>query len=110
MKKLLCKTFVLVFLLTSVLTNITTINSFALPNLYSEGIYLMDATTGKVLYEKNANVQYMPASTTKVMTAIIALENSKLDELVTIGENPPLADGSHLGSLKVKFIQWKNYS
>ena len=97
MKKLLCKTFVLVFLLTSVLTNITTINSFALPNLYSEGIYLMDATTGKVLYEKNANVQYMPASTTKVMTAIIALENSKLDELVTIGENPPLADGSSLG-------------
>ena len=70
----------------------------------------MDATTGKVLYEKNANVQYMPASTTKVMTAIIALENSKLDELVTIGENPPLADQSSLGSLKVKFIQWKNYS
>ena len=79
MKKLLCKTFALVFLLTSVLTNLTTINSFALPNLYSEGIYLMDGTTGKVLYEKNANVQYMPASTTKVMTAIIALENSKLD-------------------------------
>ncbi|MDU2490126.1 MAG: D-alanyl-D-alanine carboxypeptidase family protein [Clostridium celatum] len=97
MKKLLCKTFALVFLLTSVLTNLTTINSFALPNLYSEGIYLMDETTGKVLYEKNANVQYMPASTTKVMTAIIALENSKLDEQVTIGENPPLADGSSLG-------------
>lgn len=97
MKKLLCKTFALIFLLTSVLTNLTTINSFALPNLYSEGVYLMDATTGKVLYEKNSNVQYMPASTTKVMTAIIALENSKLDEQVTIGENPPLTDGSALG-------------
>ena len=97
MKKLLCKTFALIFLLTSVLTNLTTINSFALPNLYSEGVYLMDATTGKVLYEKNSNVQYMPASTTKVMTAIIALENSKLDEQITIGENPPLTDGSALG-------------
>ena len=97
MKNLLCKTFALVFLLTSILTNLTTISSFALPNLYSEGVYLMDATTGKVLYEKNSNVQYMPASTTKVMTAILALENCKLDEKVTIGENPPLADGSAIG-------------
>ena len=97
MKKLLYKMFALVFLLANILINLTTINSFALPNLYSEGIYLMDATTGKVLYEKNANVQYMPASTTKVMTAILALENCKLDEQVTIGENPPLADGSSLG-------------
>ena len=97
MKKLLCKTFVLVLLFINVLTNLTTINSFALPNLYSEGIYLMDATTGKVLYEKNSNVQYMPASTTKVMTAILALENCKLDDQVTIGENPPLVDGSSLG-------------
>ena len=100
MKKLLYKTFTLLLLLTNLLTNITTINSFALPNLYSEGIYLMDITKGKVLYEKNANLQYMPASTTKVMTAIVALENSKLDEKVTIGENPSLADGSALGITK----------
>lgn len=100
MKKLLCKMFALVFLLTSILTNLTTISPFALPNLYSEGIYLMDATTGKVLYQKNANFQYMPASTTKVMTAIIALEKCKLDDDVTIGEKPPLADGSRLGIVK----------
>ena len=97
MKKLLYKIFVLVPFLTSILTNITTVDSFAVPNLYSESVYLMDATTGKVLYEKNADVQYMPASTTKVMTAILALENCKLDEEVTIGENPPLADGSAIG-------------
>ena len=97
MKNLLCKTFALVFLLTIVLTNVKIIDSYALPNLYSEGIYLMDATTGKVLYEKNADVQYMPASTTKIMTAIIALENCKLTDQVTIGENPPKADGSSIG-------------
>lgn len=97
MKKLLYKIFVLVPFLTSILTNITTVDSFAVPNLYSESVYLMDATTGKVLYEKNADVQYMPASTTKVMTAILALENCKLYEEVTIGENPPLADGSAIG-------------
>lgn len=97
MKNLLFKTFALVFLLTIVLANVKVIDSYALPNLYSEGIYLMDATTGKVLYEKNADVQYMPASTTKIMTAIIALENCKLTDEVTIGENPPKADGSSIG-------------
>lgn len=100
MKKILGKTFALIFLLTIMLTNFTAITSFALPNLYSEGIYLMDAKTGQVLYEKNADVQYMPASTTKVMTAIIALENCKLDEKVTIGEKPPLVDGSAIGIAK----------
>lgn len=97
MKKTLYKTIALIFLLTIVLTDFNEIKSFALPNLCSEGIYLMDAKTGKVLYEKNADVQYMPASTTKVMTAIIALENCNLDDNVTIGENPPLVDGSAIG-------------
>lgn len=97
MKKILYRTVALIFLLTIVLINFTQIKSFALPNLCSEGIYLMDAKTGKVLYEKNADVQYMPASTTKVMTAIIALENCKLDDSVTIGEKPPLVDGSAIG-------------
>ncbi len=57
----------------------------------------MDAKTGQVLYEKNSDVQYMPASTTKVMTAIIALEKCNLTDQVTIGENPPKADGSSIG-------------
>ena len=57
----------------------------------------MDGKSGEILYDKNANVQYEPASTTKVMTAIVALENSNLDEKVTIGENPPLVDGSAIG-------------
>ena len=97
MKKILCKTLTFIFLLTILLTNLTITSPFALPNLYCEGIYLLDATTGKVLFEKNADVQYMPASTTKVMTAILALENCKLDEKVTIGEKPPMADGSSIG-------------
>ena len=85
MKKLLCKTFVFIFLLTILLTNLTTTSSFALPNLYCEGIYLLDATTGKVLFEKNADVQYMPASTTKVMTAIVTIDNIQdVNDKITI--------------------------
>lgn len=97
MKKRVFKTFALVFFSTILLLSITGVNSFAFPNISSEGVYLMDAKTGQVLYEKNSDVQYMPASTTKIMTAIIALEKCKLTDKVTIGENPPKADGSSMG-------------
>ncbi len=51
--------------------------------IYSEAAILMEATTGKVLYEKNINERKYPASTTKILTAIIALEKCDLDELAT---------------------------
>ncbi|MDZ5034345.1 D-alanyl-D-alanine carboxypeptidase, partial [Clostridium perfringens] len=44
--------------------------------------------------------QYEPASTTKVMTALIVLENTKLTDKVTIGEKPTLVDGSKIGIAK----------
>ncbi len=53
------------------------------PIIYSPAAILMDAKSGQVLYEKNANSLMFPASTTKVMTAIIALENCSLDEKIT---------------------------
>lgn len=43
---------------------------------------LLDLKTGKVLYEKNADEQVYPASTTKIMTAILALEHGDLDQTV----------------------------
>ncbi len=45
---------------------------------------LMDFETGKVLYEKNAYEPTYPASTTKVMTAILVLEKANLEDVVTI--------------------------
>lgn len=47
---------------------------------------LIDADTGAVLYNKGMNLRMYPASTTKVMTALVALENSSLDEIVTATE------------------------
>lgn len=46
-------------------------------------VILIDADTGRVLYEKDSHSQAYPASTTKIMTAILTLENTKLDEYVT---------------------------
>ncbi len=48
---------------------------------------LIEAKTGRVLYERNAHEPLPMASTTKVMTALVALENGNLDDLVTTGKN-----------------------
>ena len=53
-------------------------------NIHSPVAMLVDASTGKVLYEKNINEVRYPASTTKMMTAILALEHCSLDEVATV--------------------------
>jgi len=63
----------------------------------TSGATLMDATTGQVLYSKNGDTQYFPASTTKILTALLVFENAKLDDKITIGKNPPFADGTSIG-------------
>lgn len=70
------------------------------PNVDSEGAVLMDAATGKLLYSKNPNESLAPASTTKVMTALVVLENADLNAKVTIGKNPPAVDGTRLGLIE----------
>lgn len=54
--------------------------------LYSTGAVLMDADSGRVLFSKNENESYAMASTTKIMTCILALELGKPDQIVTFSE------------------------
>lgn len=53
------------------------------PLIESDGAVLMDAVTGTVLYEKNANVTFYPASITKIMTGLLASEHCDFGEMVT---------------------------
>ena len=53
------------------------------PTVEGEAAIVMEASTGTVLYEKNADEQLYPASITKIMTALLAVENSSMDEQVT---------------------------
>jgi len=62
----------------------------------SSGI-LIDSESGQVLYVKEDNKRMYPASTTKVLTAIIAIENSSLDEIVLIPLEACDAEGSSIG-------------
>lgn len=66
------------------------------PTVSADSAVLMDADTGEILYSKNIDDAYPPASTTKIMTALLTLEKCKLDDVVTVGKNPPLADGSKI--------------
>lgn len=50
-------------------------------------VLLMDAKSGKILYSKNAFEKRYPASTTKIMTAILTLENCKLTDIATVSHN-----------------------
>ncbi|WP_099187400.1 D-alanyl-D-alanine carboxypeptidase family protein [Tepidibacter mesophilus] len=63
-------------------------------NLIGESAILMDYDTGKILYGKNIHKKMYPASTTKVMTALLTLENCDLDEIVTVDYDLGYIDGS----------------
>ena len=57
-----------------------------LRQLYAQSVVLMDADSGRILFEKNGYEQRPMASTTKIMTLIVTLENANLDEIVTVSE------------------------
>lgn len=56
-------------------------------SLNSTSAYLLDVSSGQVLYERNSHEKLYPASLTKVLTAIVVVENAKLDETVTISKS-----------------------
>lgn len=55
---------------------------------------LMNSVTGEVVFEKNSNEKLPMASTTKIMTLLVALDKSEPDDMVTISQNAVLEEGS----------------
>jgi D-alanyl-D-alanine carboxypeptidase len=64
----------------------TVSSNIAQPVIQSEGALLMEANTGKVLYSKNGNTKYYPASITKLMTALLVAEKCSLNATVTFSK------------------------
>ena len=75
-----------ILLLFFMLISISSLAFAAELNLNSEAAILVEVSTGRILYEKNSTKQLYPASTTKILTAILVLENCDLDEKVTVRE------------------------
>lgn len=82
-KRLLISTLFTLLVLTSTFTFAT--DKDVSP--YSEASILIDSNTGKILYEKNAKEKMYPASTTKIMTAILTIENCDLNDIATVSYN-----------------------
>lgn len=57
------------------------------PDIVAEAAIVVDMGTGYTLYEKNIQAQHYPASITKIMTATLALENLKMDDVVTFSHD-----------------------
>ncbi|MDZ7586656.1 MAG: D-alanyl-D-alanine carboxypeptidase, partial [Patescibacteria group bacterium] len=54
------------------------------PALTAQGVIVIDPTSKAILYQKNPDLKLLPASTTKIMTALIVLENYSLNDIITI--------------------------
>lgn len=98
MKKFLL-TYLCIFLLSVTLT--TEISSIeAPPSIAAEGAILIDGNTGQILYEKNAHRSLAPASITKLMTALLTIENLSPDDTITFTRNAVMSierGSSHIG-------------
>lgn len=95
MRKILCILFAFILLL-NLINPVTTFADEEL-DINGTAALLMDYDSNTILYEKNIHKQLYPASTTKVITGILAIENSNLDDIVTIDEEViELTYGSHI--------------
>jgi len=80
---------------------ISNIYATTIPSLYCKNAILIDNDSGKVLYENGQNARVYPASTTKVLTAILALENLDLNSSTVVTETAiDLPYGSSNAALK----------
>lgn len=70
--------------------------ALAPPDVKASAAILVDAVSGQVLFEKSADAQRQPASTTKIMTAILLLENTQPDEVIVADKQAAETEGSSL--------------
>ena len=72
-------------------------DAYELSDVSAKGAILIDAATGEVLYEKNGYSKLPMASTTKIMSALIALEQNDLDEKFVVDKEALKVEGSSMG-------------
>ncbi len=73
------------------------------PENGAESAILMEVDTGTVLYAKNINEPLYPASTTKLMTALLVVENCQMDEVVTFSDEA--IDNTEWGSSRIGIMK-----
>lgn len=77
-----------------------------IPVISAEGAVVMDGDSKTVLFSKNSQLRFSPASTTKIMTALTALDTFKLEDILTV--KTATSDGSVLGLQQGEKITFEN--
>ena len=88
-----------VFLLAAVfflLAGLIAGDSFA-GEILSRAAVVMDSETGRILYAKNPDLRLMPASTTKLMTALVVVERANLKDVVTVSRHAASVSATRMG-------------
>jgi len=78
------------------------------PKPMAKAALLIDSDSGQILYQKNVNRKMFPASTTKIMTTLLALENSSLDAQVTVSRRAAEIGGTRVGLQPGEKVQMKD--
>jgi D-alanyl-D-alanine carboxypeptidase (penicillin-binding protein 5/6) len=81
------KRYFLFFLLFSLFTFHFSLSTSLADEVHSRSAVVMEASTGRILYAKNLKLRLPPASTTKLMTAVVVMENANLADVVPISRN-----------------------
>ncbi len=76
------------------------------PEITAEGVLVMDLDSAVVLFEKNPHQTFSPASTTKLMTALVALEYYQPDQILVV--NKPIKEGRVMGLVEQERISVEN--
>jgi len=79
--------YLLLILLFSLFTFHFSLSTSYADDINSRAAVVMNASTGAILYAKNPDLRCPPASTTKLMTAIVAIEHAGIHDIVTISRN-----------------------
>ncbi len=96
MKRKCRNLFIFTFILTMLINSVSFASSENL-KLVGESALLIDYDSNRILYEKNSDKKMFPASTTKIMTAILAIEHGNMEDMVQVDEEVvQLTRGSHI--------------
>lgn len=88
-----------VFLAVLMLFNLTFFTAYAAPDVSAQGAVLICANSGEVLFSKNGDKKLSMASTTKIMTSLLALESPSPDAEITVTDEMVRVEGTSMGLL-----------
>lgn len=90
------KKFIALLILLCTLSSIGTMLVLAKENTHARSAVVMEVNSGRILYQKNMSEKLPMASTTKIMTTLVAVESDRLNEIVTVSKRASYVEGSSI--------------